>query len=189
MPKLSVIVPVYRAEKYLEKCVRSIRDQTMPDLEIILVEDGSPDQSPALCDRLAGEDSRIRVIHQENAGVSAARNRGIREARGDYVGFVDSDDWILENMYEVLLNAARESGAEVVSCDGMYVWEDGRQQPDTVTQLPQSCILTHEQMDAKLLTEYACSACYRIYSRKLLECRSLQFPEKIRFSEDRIFNL
>ena len=91
---ISIIVPVYRTEAWLEKCVRSVLTQTDGDWELILVDDGSPDNAGALCDRLAGEDARIRVIHQENAGVSAARNRGLDEARGAFAVFLDSDDWV-----------------------------------------------------------------------------------------------
>ena len=98
MPKVSVIVPVYNAEKYLQECVDSILRQTLADLELILVDDGSTDTSPALCDRYAEQDLRVRVIHQANAGSSAARNRGIEVATGEWIAFVDSDDFIDANM-------------------------------------------------------------------------------------------
>lgn len=112
MPAISVIVPVYRAENFLEKCVASVRGQSFHDWEMILVEDGSPDGSGALCDRLAGEDPRIRVIHQENGGVSAARNRGIAAATGTFLAFADADDWLPENALEALYHAAIEAGAD-----------------------------------------------------------------------------
>ena len=97
-PLVSVIVPVYNVEAYLARCVASLRGQTYPDLEIILVDDGSADGSGLLCDSFAREDPRIRVIHQPNAGVSAARNAGLEAASGAYVCFVDGDDWAVETM-------------------------------------------------------------------------------------------
>ena len=106
-PLVSVIVPVYNAEDCLERCVHSITRQTYGNLEILLIDDGSPDRSGALCDALAAEDPRIRVIHQENAGSSAARNRGIEAAQGEYLGFVDSDDELLPDMYMRLIEAVR----------------------------------------------------------------------------------
>ena len=91
---LSVIVPVYNVEAYLVKCVESILNQTYPNLEVILVDDGSPDGSGAICDTFADKDSRVKVIHKPNGGLSSARNAGLEEASGEYITFVDSDDWI-----------------------------------------------------------------------------------------------
>ncbi|MBO7397990.1 MAG: glycosyltransferase family 2 protein, partial [Clostridia bacterium] len=96
---ISVIVPVYKTEEYLNQCVESILNQTYKDLEILLIDDGSPDRCGELCDDFAERDNRIRVFHTENRGVAAARNFGIREAKGEYIGFVDSDDWIEPDMY------------------------------------------------------------------------------------------
>ena len=112
-PKISVIVPVYKVEKYLDKCVESIVNQTYKNLEIILVDDGSPDNCPAMCDEWAEKDERIRVIHKENGGLADARNAGMDIATGDYIGFVDSDDWIEPNMYEVLLKNALKYDADI----------------------------------------------------------------------------
>ena len=113
-PKVSVIVPVYRAEDYLERCVGSLRGQTLEELEIILVDDGSPDGCPALCDRYAAEDGRIRVIHQSNQGQGLARNRGLEIASGDYIGFVDADDCVLPEMVQALYEAAEQYRADLV---------------------------------------------------------------------------
>lgn len=104
MPKISVIVPVYKVEKYLDRCVKSIIGQTYPDFELILVDDGSPDKCPQMCDEWAKKDKRIRVLHKENGGLSSARNAGLRVARGEYVHFIDSDDWIELDLYENILN-------------------------------------------------------------------------------------
>ena len=97
MKKISIIVPVYKVELYLEKCVNSIINQTYKNLEIILVDDGSPDNCGAMCEELAKVDSRIKVIHKENGGVSSARNRGITESKGEYIYFIDSDDALTKN--------------------------------------------------------------------------------------------
>lgn len=111
---VSVIVPVYRVEDYLERCVESIREQTYPYLDVILVDDGSPDACPAMCDRFAGEDERIRVLHKTNGGLSDARNAGIRQATGDWIYFVDSDDFIQKDAIERLLRLALEQKLDVV---------------------------------------------------------------------------
>lgn len=102
MPEISIIVPVYKVEKYLDRCVKSILAQTFTDFELILVDDGSPDNCPKMCDEWAKKDERIRVIHKENGGLSSARNAGLRVAVGKYIGFVDSDDWITKDMYATL---------------------------------------------------------------------------------------
>jgi glycosyltransferase involved in cell wall biosynthesis len=113
MPAISVIVPVYNTEKYLDRCVKSIINQTFSDFELILVDDGSPDYSGILCDKWSKKDSRIKVIHQQNAGAGAARNAGLAIATGDYINFVDSDDWISPEMYEILYNSLQKSSAAV----------------------------------------------------------------------------
>ena len=115
-PKISIIVPVYKVEKYLCRCLDSIVAQTFTDWECILIDDGSPDNSGKICDEYAEKDGRFRVIHQENAGVSAARNAGLDAARGEWIGFVDSDDWVESNMYEYLYNNALETKSDVVIC-------------------------------------------------------------------------
>jgi len=110
---VSVIVPVYNAEPYLPACIESILGQSLSELELILVDDGSADGSGAICDRYAAKDSRVMVIHKENGGSTSARNAGLRVANGDYIGFVDSDDWIEASMYEDLLSLCREQRADV----------------------------------------------------------------------------
>lgn len=115
MPQISVIVPVYKVEKYLHECVDSILAQTFSDFELILVDDGSPDNCGKICDEYAAKDSRVRVIHQENQGLSGARNSGIEIAQGEFITFVDSDDLVDARYLEVLLVAAK-AGAEVTVC-------------------------------------------------------------------------
>lgn len=115
-PLISVIVPVYQAEKYLDECVGSIVHQTYQNLEIILVNDGCRDGSPAICDAWAGKDRRITVIHKENGGASTARNAGLDAAKGDYIGFVDSDDYIAPDMYERLITFAEKEKSSLACC-------------------------------------------------------------------------
>lgn len=114
---ISIIVPVYKVEKYLDACVRSILDQSYRDLEVILVDDGSPDRCGVMCDEWAHLDNRVRVIHKENGGVCSARNTGLDAARGEYVAFVDSDDWIEPDMYTAMMEKVVEFGCDVVLCD------------------------------------------------------------------------
>ena len=123
---ISVIVPVYKAEKYLDKCVQSIVNQTYKNLEIILVDDGSPDNCPQMCDEWAKKDSRIKVIHKENGGVSSARNAALDICLGEYAAFADSDDFIEENMLESMMKTAEKAKAEVVVC-GFTFEENGQE--------------------------------------------------------------
>ena len=130
-PAISIIVPVYKTEAYLETCVDSILAQTFRDFELLLIDDGSPDNCPALCEEAAARDPRIRVIHQKNAGLSAARNTGVEAARGEWIGFVDSDDSIAPEMYETLLTYARRDGAQIAVCDYLLVTEAGEPLPSS----------------------------------------------------------
>jgi glycosyltransferase involved in cell wall biosynthesis len=123
MCEISIIVPVYNVEKYLNKCVDSILNQTFKDFELILVDDGSPDNSGAICDQYAKEDTRVRVIHKENGGLSSARNAGIEVAQGKFLGFVDSDDYIAEDMYELLYNNILREDADLSVCGIYHVYE------------------------------------------------------------------
>lgn len=113
---LSVIVPVYKVEPYLHRCVDSIRNQTYKNLQIILVDDGSPDNCGKICDEYAELDARIIVVHQENRGLSGARNTGLRYAKGEYVAFVDSDDWIAPTMYETLVRMIERNDLDMARC-------------------------------------------------------------------------
>ena len=121
---ISIIVPVYKVEKYLEKCVKSILKQTYTNLEVILVDDGSPDKCGQLCDELAKIDDRIIVFHKENGGLSDARNYGVERANGEYIGFVDSDDYIHESMYEELYKAIKKSGTFIAECGVTRVYKN-----------------------------------------------------------------
>lgn len=120
---ISIIVPIYNVEKYLSKCIKSIINQTYKDLEIILVDDGSTDNSGKICDEFAIKDNRIKVIHKKNAGVSSARNQGLDKANGDYIAFVDSDDYIEKDMYEKMVNVMNKYDVDIVSCNYNHVNE------------------------------------------------------------------
>lgn len=195
MPKISVIVPVYKVEPYLAGCVDSLLAQTLQDIEIVLVDDGSPDGCGGICDEYAARDSRIRVIHQGNQGLPGARNSGLRAASGDYVGFVDSDDYIDPDMFEKLYEAARENDADFVMCDYIRESVDG--------QTPVTKDISGGFYDkARLRTEVypqlimgedidfgpILSVCCCMYKRDFL-CRcGLLFDEKVQLSEDCLFS-
>ena len=173
---ISVIVPVYNIMDCLERCVKSICTQTWENLEILLVDDGSTDGTGALCDQLAKKDGRIRVFHKENGGSSSARNLGIREAKGEWLGFVDSDDWIEPQMYERLLEAALFSGASIAQASRDEIDEEGTRRPDVCAppkeELPRSA---EEFLRTLLLHEGDCSFCTKLVKRELFAGRA--FPE------------
>lgn len=116
MPKISIIIPVYKAEAFLARCMDSIFAQTFTDYEVILVDDGSPDKSGVMCDEYAAQDARVRVIHQENSGQAVARNRALDIAKGEYIAFVDSDDWVHPRYLEILLSHAQQHHAAISVC-------------------------------------------------------------------------
>lgn len=124
-PLISVIVPIYKVEEYLDRCVESIVNQTYRNLEIILVDDGSPDNCPKMCDRWVERDNRIKVAHKENGGLSDARNAGMSFATGEIISFIDSDDWIELDMFEKMLNRMQNDNSDMVSCGVKWVEEDG----------------------------------------------------------------
>ena len=189
MPKLSVIIPVYNAQEHLHKCVDSVLNQTENDIEIILVNDGSKDESGVICDEYSQTDNRIKVIHQKNQGVSAARNNALAVASGDYIGFVDSDDYIHPEMFEKMFKTAQDTQAEVVMCDALTVYDNGINETDTITQLPNDAILTKKTFTPSILMEMAGAVWRCIYKNKLINANQISFPNGIKFSEDRIFNI
>lgn len=173
---ISVIVPVYNIMDCLERCVKSICAQTWENLEILLVDDGSTDGTGALCDQLAKKDGRIRVFHKENGGSSSARNLGIREAKGEWLGFVDSDDWIEPQMYERLLGAALLSGASIVQASRDEIDEEGTRRPDVCAPPKEELTRSAEEfLRTLLLHEGDCSFCTKLVKRELFAGRA--FPE------------
>ena len=126
MEKISIVVPIYNVEKYVKKCIESLIKQTYKNIEIILVDDGSTDSSAEIIDEYANKDSRIIAIHQKNKGVSSARNTGLKAARGEYIGFVDPDDYVDCQMYEVMVNKLQASLADLVVCGYSKIWESSK---------------------------------------------------------------
>lgn len=173
---ISVIVPVYNIKDYLERCVRSIMGQTYSNLEILLVDDGSTDGSGEICERLAQEDNRIRVFHKENGGSSSARNLGIREARGEYLGFIDSDDYIEPDMYGLLVKGVIENGLEMAQISRDEVDEDGNRMPDVCIPPKEEWLITPQEMMNELLMHRGdASFCTRLTKKTLFE--GVAFPE------------
>lgn len=173
---LSIIVPVYNIMEYLPRCVDSIRRQTYPNLEIILVDDGSTDNSGALAEKMALEDRRIKVLHKENGGSSSARNLGISAAKGEYIGFVDSDDYIEPEMYERLLNVALQENLLMVQTSRDEIDEQGNLMPDVCVPPKQSELWDCEHFMRELLMHRGdCSFCTKLLHRSLLEKE--RFPE------------
>lgn len=190
MPKVSIIVPVYNKAKYVSKAVDSLLNQQLRDIEIILVDDGSSDASPEFLDEYADKDDRVKVIHQVNQGVSAARNTGLALATGDYIGFMDPDDWVESDMFDALLTAAAKEDADVVMCNFRKEDVDGNLLEAGNEPIFDVSGEIRAEIRRKLLTnEMFTSSCDKIYRRTLFgKCR-LAFPTDIRTREDYFFNL
>lgn len=178
---ISVIVPVYKTEKYIKQCVDSILNQTYKNLEIILVDDGSPDGCPEICDEYAKRDNRVIVIHQNNTGLSGARNSALDICKGDYVSFVDSDDWIATNAYEILADRLATNCVDVV-CFTANIVKNGHKVEKRFRYFPDGTLKTADEMvELALADEVGGQVWSRIYSRKCWE--TVRFPEK-RLYED-----
>lgn len=148
VPKVSIIVPIYKVERYLRQCVESLLAQTLKEIEIILVDDGSPDGCGSICEEYASMDMRVQVIHKKNQGLLRARISGVQLAKADYIGFVDGDDFTKPEMYEVLWKAAMEKNAQVVCCSEILYWEEGN------TELPGPLKLDGTFSGARLEEEF-----------------------------------
>ena len=174
MPAISVIVPVYKVEKFIDRCVESIVNQTFTDIEIILVDDGSPDQSGTMCDAWRAKDERIIVIHKKNGGLSDARNFGLDVATGDYVAFIDSDDWIDSDMLELLFKAVRKYHADIADCSWRCIYHD-RIEAETDNSgeyiVGDNIFALRGEMEWKYFKPIACN---KIYDRYIFE--NIRFP-------------
>lgn len=173
--KISVIVPVYKVEPYLSRCLDSIINQTYRNLEIILVDDGSPDHCGEICDEYARQDSRIRVIHKSNGGLSDARNHGIDVATGDYIAFVDSDDYVTTDMYEKMLARLEFDNSDMVVCN-YYRFDEGSVPPEYgYINLPDRVLSKDEAFDFYLQIggDYV-SAWNKLYKRGIFA--DLRYP-------------
>ena len=165
-----MIVPVYNILDCLERCVNSICGQTWKNLEILLVDDGSTDGTGKLCDLLAEKDDRIRVFHKPNGGSSSARNLGISMAKGKWIGFVDSDDWIEPQMYERLYEAATAAGTSIAQASRDEIDEDYHKRPDVCTPPEQEVTCTAEDfLKTLLLHQGDCSFCTKLIKKSLFE--------------------
>lgn len=171
-PLISVIIPIYNVEKFLEECISSVVEQTYRHLEIILVDDGSPDGCPLMCDKWAERDSRIKVIHKANGGLSDARNAGLEVASGDYIAFVDSDDWIMPEMYEKMLLVMQLENADICACNIRSCYPDH----EDVWGCREYVIGNSEQILDMLYsdTKYPVAAWNKLYKREGWE--EIRFP-------------
>lgn len=191
MIKVSVIIPVYNVEKYLEKCIQSVINQSLKDIEIILVDDGSGDLSGKICDDFAKCDSRVKVIHQKNQGPSAARNKGIEISKGEYISFVDSDDYLDEKMLEVLYNKGKEHNIDIVFCD--LIRDKFGNAKIKEFDLPKDEIIDRNGV-LKFIKSYknvfSVNHIYaKIHKRDLLINNNIVFPENLKLQEDTVFVL
>ena len=183
---ISVIVPVYNIEEYLDKCVESIIKQTHENLEILLIDDGSTDHSGKKCDAWAKKDYRVKVIHKENGGVSSARNVGLEIATGKYIGFVDSDDCINENMYKKLMNQMIETNSDMCFCN--YVYINNKENTTVNTQL-----FCEKKNDKNTIMKkmFECKNANFAVWNKLIKrefLKNIRFDESIKIYEDAVFN-
>lgn len=169
--KLSIVVPVYNVKKYVQQCAESLINQTYKNLEIILVDDGSTDGSGALCDKMAETDKRIRVIHKQNGGLSDARNKGIDAASGEYIGFVDSDDWVSPDMYEKMLEFMIQENADIAVCGWIEEFRDSSRK-----KCPYSKSLNKNQAMTELLNNITIAdhAGDKLYRTHLF--RNIRYP-------------
>ncbi len=179
MPKVSIIVPVYKAEKYLRRCIDSILDQTYKDWELLLIDDGSPDNCGAICDEYARKDARISVFHKENGGVSSARNLGLDNVKGEYVTFVDADDCLYNDALKIFVGFAEKSNLDLVQCcynrkfiSGQYIGKK-----------------TNVMIPADFVKSKNLQVCVGggMIKSSIIKENSIRFDENIRLGEDQIF--
>jgi len=185
--EISIIIPVFNVEKYIGICLESVINQTFRNLEIILVNDGSTDGSGKICDEYAARDSRIRVIHQENKGVSAARNEGLRLSSGKYVGFVDGDDWIDDDMLSFLLEMADAYDADIATC-GYYV--NNKADPDLDLECETKIISQEKSIRMSLELKEFCfdsGVFNKIFRSKILKENGIEFEDEIAIGEDMLY--
>lgn len=182
---ISVIIPVYKTADYLPRCIESVLAQTYSNLEVLLVDDGSPDNSGKICDEYSKKDNRIKVIHQKNQGVSVARNSGLRIAKGDYIGFVDSDDYISPNMYESLHNLIKETNADMAQCRYQKKFLDGRTEP--YKYIIDDKVIFDNKKAISLLFEgpITFTGYNKLYSKQII--KNVFFPTNTGMCEDLVF--
>lgn len=195
-PKLSIIVPVYKAEKFIQQCIDSILKQSFTDFELILINDGSPDNSGVILDQYLNKDSRVKVIHKNNEGPSATRNMGIKAAKGEFIGFVDSDDTLEINMLDKMYKTGVSSNADIVACGYVEIDDSNKIINQAISPLNSKLYLEgnniKEELELLLKSNktlgYA-SLCNKIYKRTFLIENQLLLNETIKIAEDLCFNI
>ncbi len=199
MVKVSIIVPVYNSEKYLKKCIESIQKQTLKDMQIILINDGSTDNSLSICKEYQKRDNRIEVIDKANMGVSSARNTGIEAAIGEYIGFVDADDWIEPEMYENMYHQVKQMQADVCMCN--YVVENNRGSTPVLLELKQNLLQRNEIIndiianmiagpDLNSNSQFIMGSVWRLLIKKeIIDSYNIRFQIGIPYMEDFLFCL
>ncbi len=200
-PKVSIIVPVYNVENYIQKCVKSLTEQSLKDIEIILIDDESPDSCPKICDDFTRMDKRIKVIHKRNEGLGLARNSGINIAKGEYIAFCDSDDYVDDKMYETLYQFMEINSLDVAYCNyildtnGKFNYKTGSPHKNMLfigKQETRNFVLEMIGPNPNYPSDvkYMISSCMAMYSSKIIKNYSVRFMcERIVLSEDTLFNL
>lgn len=189
-PAISVIIPVYKCEKYLVQCIESVLNQTFQDFELILVDDGSPDFSPQICDEYAKKDNRIQVIHKENGGVSSARNEGIKVSRGEYITFIDSDDYVDAEMFEVLYRKIKFNEGDLIISGLRYIFEETKKKKEY--SLPDEKFLMQEidSFYKEIKNGFGFSAIYaKLYKTEIIRDNQILYAEDFSILEDGSFVL
>lgn len=185
-PKVSISVPVYNVEKYLSKCLDCIINQTIKDIEIIVVDDGSKDSSSDICDLYAAKDSRIKVIHKENGGLASARQAALEVATGEYFCACDADDWVELDMYEQLYQKAEETNADIVMCDYWSEYDNGKK---TTHKNIYNLKERNDILDDLLNGRFPCMVWNKIYKRELFEKYNISWKPGINLGEDYLLML
>ena len=189
-PKISVIVPIYKAEKYIRLCIDSILAQTLTDFEVLLVDDGSPDSCGTICDEYANKDSRVRVFHKENGGVSSARNFGLREAKGIWVFFADADDELLPNAFDVFLDMIDDK-YDMLMMGYVKIDESGDNYYSVNKQVER--VLTPEESIMEMFKPsdyiYMGYLFTKLFKMDIIRSHNISFKENIFYNEDRLFSI
>lgn len=190
MPKVSIIIPVYNVERYLHRCIDSVLNQTLQDIEIILIDDGSTDSSPDICDGYGSKYQNIRVFHKENGGASSARNLGIEKATGEYIGFVDSDDYISPDMYEKLYTALKDFDCEIAMCNYQTVKDNKALRTGKIGFVADARVC-HDECVRLMQTAHESNYLWfnwnKLYSYDVIKGNNIRFDTGIPYGEDTPF--
>ena len=179
-PKISIIVPIYKIERYLRQCIDSILTQTFTDYELLLIDDGSPDGCPAICDKYAEKDERIRVIHKPNGGLTSARNEGVENTKGEWIMHIDGDDWVEPTYIEELYNAAINNDADIAICGFRFAFEDGTYIEEHPT------VWDNNKSDSvnRYIASVWTTAWGSIHKSSIYKDKGVRSPKNITFCED-----